>query len=149
MGRSFVEIHAPVADNAALLTAGPQLAQLVTSGERWERFVWTVTCDPRLDRHPQRSPPLAWRPSLTAADLGEAAFLRSERQTFIPVPRARQAVFTILGQVESLAAAVTGADDAARLHDAIASMSPAVLAYRGLMQVRDRLLAWLEARGRR
>jgi hypothetical protein len=39
--------------------------------------------------------------------------------------------------------------DAARaqaLHDAIATMSPAVLAYRGLTGVREPLLAWLQQR---
>jgi hypothetical protein len=29
------------------------------------------------------------------------------------------------------------------VHDALASMSPAVLAYRGLTDARDRLLVWL------
>jgi hypothetical protein len=31
------------------------------------------------------------------------------------------------------------------VHDALATMSPAVLAYRGLGDARDRLLAWLVA----
>jgi len=35
---------------------------------------------------------------------------------------------------------------AARVHDALASMSPAVLEVRGLAAVRDRLLRWLAAR---
>ncbi|MFO1293651.1 MAG: hypothetical protein U1F07_11325 [Rubrivivax sp.] len=35
---------------------------------------------------------------------------------------------------------------AARLHAAIASMSPQALAYRGLEPVREALLAWLAAR---
>ena len=33
-----------------------------------------------------------------------------------------------------------------QLHDALASMSDAVLAYRGLTPARDRLLHWLSAR---
>ena len=35
-----------------------------------------------------------------------------------------------------------------RLHAALASMSPAVLAYRNLAPVRDRLLAWLAGQAR-
>jgi dimethylamine monooxygenase subunit A len=35
---------------------------------------------------------------------------------------------------------------AAALHDALASMSPAVLDYRSLGPVRDALLAWLQRR---
>ena len=37
-------------------------------------------------------------------------------------------------------------DDLARVHDALASMTPAVLAYRNLSAARSRLLEWLAAR---
>ncbi len=139
-------MHAPVADNASLLAAASHLARLVTAGERWERFVWTVSSDGLLDHHPQRRPAGGWGPGLDADDFGAGAFLRSERQTFIPVPRSQQAVFTIRVQAEPLSAAITCADDADRLHAAISSMSPAVIAYRGLAPVRERLLAWLDRR---
>ena len=146
MGRHFAEVHAPVADNANLIAAVPGLADVVTAGERWERFVWTITNDPRLDRHPRRTGQTAWTPGLEPDALAKTAFLRSERQTFIPLPTLRQAVFTIRVQVEPLHAAVASTDDARRLHAALASMSPAVLEYRRLAPVRDTLLAWLEAR---
>ena len=49
VGRHFAEVHAPVADNAvAARGRATTLARLVTGGERWERFVWTITADPRL-----------------------------------------------------------------------------------------------------
>ena len=62
------------------------------------------------------------------------------------MPGSGQAVFTIHVDSAPLADAVTSADAARRLHDAIASMSPAVLAYRRLDGVRDRLLSWLASR---
>ena len=43
LGLPFAAVHAPVADNHALLAAGRHLVQLVTAGERFERFVWTIT----------------------------------------------------------------------------------------------------------
>ena len=43
----------------------------------------------------------------------------------------------------ALAQALTQPGDAQRLHDALASMSEAVLAYRGLASVRPALLRWL------
>jgi hypothetical protein len=52
-------------------------------------------------------------------------------------------VFTIRVMLRPLAEAVTRRDDAQRLHDALASMSDAVLAYKGLAPARERLLAWL------
>jgi hypothetical protein len=144
VGRHFAAVHAPVADNEVLLAAADHLARLVTGGERWERFVWTLTADPRLDRHPQRVAPRAWDPALDADGLAASAFLRSERQTFIPVPASGLAVFTIHVETEALCSAIRSAADARRLHAALSTMSPAVLAYRGLAAARDRLLAWLD-----
>ncbi|RYF42482.1 MAG: DUF3445 domain-containing protein, partial [Comamonadaceae bacterium] len=43
LGQDFMALHAPVADNAALLAAAPRLVQLVTQGGCWERFVWTIS----------------------------------------------------------------------------------------------------------
>jgi hypothetical protein len=145
VGRHFAAIHAPVADNAVLLAAGESLARLVTGSERWERFVWTISADPRLHQHPARSDG-AWPADLTADALAARATLRSERQTFVPIAGAAQAVFTIRVASVPLVAAVTDDDSAGRLHAALASMSADVLAYKGLASARDRLLAWLGSR---
>ena len=58
-------------------------------------------------------------------------------------------MFTIHVEVQPLAQALADPARAARVHDALASMSPAVLDYRGLAAVRDRLLRWLAARSAR
>jgi hypothetical protein len=59
----------------------------------------------------------------------------------------RQVIFTIQVAVRPLAEVVDTPERAAALHAAIDSMSPAVLAYRGLDAVRAPLLRWLQARG--
>nr|WP_329717522.1 heme-dependent oxidative N-demethylase subunit alpha family protein [Caldimonas sp.] len=151
VGRTFAEVHAPVADGDLLRAAGASLARLVTGDERWERFVWTVTADPRLHQHPARGhaewpEPQGDDATADAAALVAMTSLRSERQTFVPITGRGQAVFTILVDSVALADAVTTANAARRLHDAIASMSAAVLAYRRLDRARDRLLRWLAAR---
>jgi hypothetical protein len=138
-------VHAPVADNTLLIEASDRLARLVTGTDRWERFVWTVSADPRLHQHPGRGK-VEWPEAADAEGIVAAASLRHEHQTFIPVPETGQAVFTIRIASEPLDAALRSRDDARRLHDAIATMSPAVLAYRGLAPVRDRLLAALRRR---
>jgi len=147
VGRHFAEVHAPVADNAMLVAASASLARLVTGDDRWERFVWTISADPRLHQHPAHGG-ADW-PDASEADADElvaGAFFRTERQTFIPVAGSGKAIFTIHVDSASLLDAVASADAARRLHDAIASMSPAVLAYRRLDTVRDRLVGWLAAR---
>ena len=156
VGRHFVEVHAPVADNALLLAAGAHLMQLVTGVERWERFVWTITRSPHLRQHPAHDDAAPW-PAASGVDIGADAridadrlatnaFFRTERQTFIPVPALAQAIFTIHVETRPMAVALAAPADARRVHDALASMSPAVLAYRGLTLVRERLLTWLAVR---
>jgi len=148
IGRRFAEVHAPVADNQVLLAASDHLARLVTGADRWERFVWTVTRHPTLDQHPKRCGGAPWPHDASVDGIAARAYFRTERQTFIPLPELTQAIFTIHVEMQPLAAAITEGAQAQRLHDAIATMSPAVLRYRGLTDVRDRLLAWLDRRAR-
>jgi hypothetical protein len=138
VGRHFAAVHAPVADNALLLKASESLVRLVSGHERWERSVWTVTDHPRLHAHPQRLAHPRWNDTPV-----QDAWWRTERQTFIPLSGRGQAIFTIEVDLVPLAQAVALPARAAALHAAIASMSEAVLAYRGLTSVREPLLAWL------
>ncbi|MBT9595874.1 MAG: DUF3445 domain-containing protein [Vitreoscilla sp.] len=146
VGRHFAEVHAPVADNRLLLTAGEHLMRLVTQADRWQRFVWQITPHRELHHHPAHSPARHWPSDANAEAVAAQAWFRTERQTFIPVPAVRQAVFTIQVGNLPLAEAVTDPAHAALLHAALVSMSPAVLAYRDLAAVREPLLAWLAAR---
>ena len=146
VGRHFSEVHAPVADNATLLRAGDHLMRLVCGPDRWERFVWTVTRHPRLHAHPLAVDESPWPADAFDDERDPRAWFRSERQTFIPVPAVQQAVFTIGVDCVPLARAIDSPAHAARLHDAVASMSDAVLAYRSLGGVREPLLRWLAAR---
>lgn len=147
VGRHFAQVHAPVADNAVLVAASEHLARLVTGTERWERFVWTITRHPRLSQHPSRATTEPWPADADADVLAARAFFRTERQTFIPMPDRQQAIFTIHVERAPLAQAITQPEHARQLHAALGTMSPAVLAYRGLSEARDRLLDWLAVRG--
>lgn len=143
VGHHFATVHAPVADNALLVKASESLTRLVCGADRWERFVWNVTDQPRLHAHPARTGHERWHQTAVSQ-----AWWRTERQTFIPLPAAQQAVFTIHVQVQPLAQALDTPARAQALHDAVQSMSPAVLAYRGLQAVQPALLAWLAERAR-
>jgi hypothetical protein len=148
LGLSFAGVHAPVADSQALQAAGRRLVQLVTSGERFERFVWTITPSGRYDQHPRRHARTPWPEAGNVEAFAAQCFLRAERQTFFPVPGAPgQAVFTIRVMLQPLVKFVATAQHAARLHDSLVSMSEAVLAYKGLAQARAPLLAWLGSVG--
>jgi len=142
LGLHFAQVHAPVADNRQLLAAGEALVRLVAAPARWERFVWTITPRGTLDAHPRLADTVDWRDA-DAHGCAAQAWWRTERQTFIPVPGAEQAVFTILVEVQPLSQAIDTPHKARRLHEALDSMSPAVLRYRGLQTVQRPLLQWL------
>jgi hypothetical protein len=146
VGRHFAQVHAPVADNALLLSASEHLARLVTGPDRWERFVWTITPEPRLNQHPRHLSGRGWPFGGDATTLAARAFFRTERQTFVPLPAQQQAVFTIHVECRPLLEAIDRPEHATAVRDALASMSPAVLAYRGLTDARGRLLDWLTER---
>jgi dimethylamine monooxygenase subunit A len=153
LGLGFAAMHAPVADNAALLASATHLVRLVTDGNCWRRHVWTVTPDPHYDQHPRRAARAPWPDDVDPETFARRCFLRVERQTFIPVPAGdkagtRQAVFAIRVMIEPLSQAVFKPAQARRLHDSLASMSEAVLDYKNLRPARDRLLSWLDIRTR-
>ena len=150
LGQTLGAIHGPVADNALLQAATTQLVKLATGGERWERFVWTLTPSPLYDQHPLRQPRTPWPDGADEAAFAAQCWLRAERQTFFPVGRGtQQAVFTIRVMLQPLTQAVQDAQQARRLHDSLASMSDAVLAYKGITAAHEPLLRWLKARATR
>jgi hypothetical protein len=147
IGLDFASVHTPVADNKLLVGASSQLVKLATSGECWERFVWTVSPSGRYDQHPKRHAREPWPDANDAGSFGDRCWLRWERQTFFPVGGGtQQAVFTIRVMLQPLHEAIARDGAARKLHDSIASMSEAVLAYKGLAPARDPLLAWLARR---
>lgn len=144
LGLPLAAVHAPVADSATLQAASRHLVQLATGGKAWERFVWTVTPSGRHDQHPLRHARTPWLETSDDEAFARQCFLRAERQTFFPVGQGtRQAVFTIRVMLQPLAEAMDTSAKARRLHDALASMSPAVLAYKGLADAQAPLLRWL------
>jgi len=146
LGLDFMALHAPVADNAMLLAASKQLVGLATGGDCWERHVWTISPSPRYDQHPRRHPRTPWPSPADPAAFARQCWLRAERQTFFPVGRGtRQAVFAIRVMLQPLTEAVATPALAQRLRDSLASMSQAVLDYKGLSDARSPLLDWLGA----
>jgi len=147
VGLSLGGVHAPVADNGRLLAAAQWLPALVCAGPAHERFVWSVGTHARLHAHPRRAPREPW-PVGDPDAVARTAWWRTEHQTFLPLPPAATgtplAVFTINVQASPFVQALGEPGRARRLHDALATMSPAALEYRGLAQAREDLLAWLQ-----
>lgn len=148
LGLDFAALHAPVADNAALLAASRQLVALATGGDCWERSVWTISPSARYDQHPRRHARQTWPAADDIEAFAAGCWLRAERQVFFPVGRGtRQAAFAIRVMLQPLTEAARTPGMAARLHDSLASMSQAVLDYKNLAAAREPLLRWLRGRG--
>ncbi|HMN94263.1 MAG TPA: DUF3445 domain-containing protein [Hydrogenophaga sp.] len=149
-GKDFAAIHAPVADNTLLLAGARGIVDLAFRQASMLRHVWLLTPDPSLALYPDEPQRVAWEQALQQAESGagrllDQALFRVERQTTLPLPALGAGVFFIRVMVCPLPEVLAVAPGrAAELAQALASMSEAVLAYRGMTEVRERLLAELQ-----
>jgi len=155
LGLDFTAIHAPVADNALLQAGARGIVDIAFRQAPMLRHVWLLTPSADLPQHPDTRR-LRWDDALALADAPGASgrlidqlCFRVERQTTLPLPVQRRGVFFIRVMVSPLTEVLDVAPGrAAELHAALASMSDAVLAYRGMASVRERLLAELAVQRR-
>ena len=159
LGLDFAAIHAPVADNSTLLAAGPNLMTMAFITQPMLRHVWLIVPAANLDQHPEKNQ-VWWREALLdPSPLLPRLYFRIERQTTWPLPHLQRAVFFIrlmmspLTEVLRISAPVRperseGSDGlvtrAAELAAALRSMTPAIVAYRGMTHALPRLLTELD-----
>ena len=123
------------------------------------RYVWLIVPAANLDQHPEKNQ--AWWSEALAdpSPLLPRLFLRIERQTTWPLPHLQRAVFFIRLMISPLTEVLRiptpvrpgrseGSDGlvprAAELAAAIRSMTPAIVAYRGMTHALPRLLTELD-----
>ncbi|MCU0957457.1 MAG: DUF3445 domain-containing protein [Hydrogenophaga sp.] len=149
-GQDFAAIHAPVADNALLMAGARGIVDLAFRQASMLRHVWLLTPDPSLALYPDEPQRAAWAQALERTRTGtgrllDHALFRVERQTTLPLPTLGASVFFIRVMVCPLSEVLSVAPGrAAELARALASMSEAVVIYRGMAEVRGRLLAELQ-----
>ena len=146
LGLDFSAIHAPVADNQLLQAAGPNLMTLAFMKQPMLRHVWLISPSASLDQHPDKNE--AWWAEALAdpSPLLARLYFRVERQTTWPLPQFQRAVFFIrVMMCQLLDVLSVGAGRAAALATTLRSMTPAVVAYRGMTDALPRLLAELDA----
>jgi len=146
VGRSFLAVHEPVADfERVARTADRMLEALVHRGP-FVRFAWGVATDTVLDHHPDSPPGRALSdPSPEAAIAG--TWLRIERQTLRGFPEHEAALFTIRTRFTPVTQVARDPARAGLLVAALESMSEAAIAYKGLGNIREPLVAGLRAAG--
>jgi len=152
LGLDFAAIHAPVADNTLLQAGAKGIIDLAFRQSSMLRHVWLLTPSSDLAQHPETRR-TRWEDALAQADaagqrLIDRVFFRVERQTTLPLPEYQRGVFFIRVMVAPLSDVLALEHTrAAQLREALNSMSDAVVAYRGMSLVRERLCAELDRMG--
>lgn len=150
LGLSFAGVHAPVADNQAMLAARAGIESIAFRQAPMRRHVWLLSPSPALWQNPDERAP-RWAQTLANAAQRKQSLLsqvqfRVERQTTLPLPTIKRAVFFIHVMVCPLMEVLRlDACRAQQLADALDSMSPAFLAYRGMTTLRKPLTLALRA----
>jgi dimethylamine monooxygenase subunit A len=153
LGLDFASIHAPVADNQMLQAAGANIMVMAFMKAPMLRHVWLIVPGAGLDQHPQKNQAW-WREALAdPSPLLPRLFFRIERQTTWPLPHLQRAVFFIRVMMSSLVDVLSVRAEpveapapgrAAELAATLRSMTPAIVAYRGMTEAMPRLLAELD-----
>lgn len=146
IGRSFAEVHAPVAGIEPInRRADAHVKTMLAAEEGLVRFAWGLGTDDMLNHHPHSHPQ---RDTATAARTYDAynprAFVRVERQTIWGLPSVRAALFTIRTSfVDGAVLKRSNPPMRDALIAAIESMPLASIQYKGLSSWRESLLNWL------
>lgn len=148
IGGHFAAVHQPVPGADAILRAHANLVQAMVTKGPFVRFTWGIATDLELNHNPHRPvrrgtpipEPLLSEPAAVATRCA----LRVERQTTRPFPDLDRALFTIRTWVTPVVEVARDRERRSLLASALASMSDASAAYKGVSRVRGPLVAWLE-----
>ncbi|MGV0024870.1 heme-dependent oxidative N-demethylase family protein [Phormidesmis priestleyi] len=144
IGKTFAEIHSPVAGIERLNQRSSAIVNTMISRSAWVRFAWGLTTDTRLNHHPK--PP----PDISQADwqgrcfdpLNPRLYLRIERQVIWGLPDLDAALFTIRTYFRDCQ--TLDGEMREKLAEAISSMSSQSLVYKGLSESQQAILTWLK-----
>lgn len=138
VGRSFLGVHAHIPAFDGVARAATSLVEAMVTRGPYVRFVWTISADDALDHHPEQGSRAAWTSATSRA------FLRVERQTTLPVPEARAAIFAIRTYVYDFDE--LSLPQRATLAQALELMPPEIQRYKALETAVPRALALLGRR---
>ncbi len=146
IGKRFTEIHDPVPHFDRIARQIRPLVARLTQPGTYVRFAWGLATDTHLNHHPE--PPddfgdvMSWRGRSFEPSAPEL-YLRVERQTLTGIPAIKAFIFTIRTYFTDIATL-----DGTRLRclgNAIDTMSEDTLRYKGILQSKHAIQAWLRS----
>jgi hypothetical protein len=134
IGMALGQIHGPVGDGQKLVAASHKIAHVMSDPEQgsFRRYVWTLTNSPLLSQHPAHKNPI---PPKSIEDL----YYRVETQTTLPLKSGplRASLFMVKVEVCPLGIFWSNLDQRQLIYESISSMSPAVLEYKNLHEIKN------------
>ena len=147
LGLAMDAIHDPVPGYAGKMAATiARIFDNIKVDQPVERLNWSIYSDARLRYAQSKQDPLERFPP--GQPVSDRAHIRVERQTLRRLPRSGDILFTVRVHVDPVAAFARdprGRELAQALHDQLAALNPAQLAYKGIIEARARLLDALAA----
>lgn len=139
IGRDFATVHAPVAGMEKINQRSQAIVHQMITQKPMVRFAWGLSTDTQLNHHPKS--PLIGR----SFDLEHPRlYLRIERQVIWGLPEFESALFTIRTYFRDCKAIKKDPTLRFKLHSALTSMPVESLVYKGLVESKNAILAWLE-----
>jgi hypothetical protein len=132
VGQTFMELHAPVANNQKLQRASDKVTEMISKpGAKFRRYVWTLTTSPELSRHPCYK---LLEPTVSTID---KLYFRQETQTTVGYNDGRTTFFFV--KVDITPFTSLSSETQQQAIDSVNSMSDAVLEYKGLNEIKKLL----------
>lgn len=147
IGKSFANIHRPVADSDRLVSSAPNVIRAMVNKGPYVRFNFGLSFSPLLDTHPAVNHD---RRLYTPGEDFEARLpgmnLRMERQTTCGFPGQQRALFSIRIYVNPLTERIERDPSLRpRIANLLRTAIPSVSDYKGYTPYREELIAWLES----
>jgi hypothetical protein len=147
VGKSFAAVHQPVAHIEKIVPYAVNLLEGILAKGPFVRFAWGVGTDDRLNHHPvppKGVDPVAWAGRRFDPE-NPKLYARVERQVLWGFPKLNRALFTIRTYFQDVSELKKTHPEAVKgLSEAILSMSPQSLIYKGLTADRDAIVQWLQ-----
>jgi hypothetical protein len=152
LGKSFLEIHQRTPQTTMpSVETGARFLQSLKPGRVYWRMSWNFKLSDQMDMTTKHKPAykadFARRaPRLTPKDVGEAVFIRIERQTFTRLPRSGGLLFGIHTYNSSVAEEAGDPGRARRILKVIRGAPREVKDYKAITPIEDSLVSFLEVR---
>lgn len=136
IGKPFNEIHVPVPGIERTVKNYQVMLKMIIEKEPFVRFAWGIATDTQLNHHPETPP--GKEIGRRIRDNNTELFIRTERQNLIGLKDVDAFIFTIRTYFYKVSE--LDVNEKKSLAAAINSMSRETLEYKGMIELKDRVL---------